>query len=270
LNESASLTPPMQPQLALTTGHFHERPVTAPLQESFACVWVHRMQEAAAPPILVIPDGTIDVQWIDGRLRVAGPDKEPATEVVPAGSTVIGFRFRPAVAAAWLHAPMAELLGQRVLLDDLWGAKATRLAARVRADRGIDDLIASLADALAQCRPARPPVDVPMRAAYDLIKHGPPPGAPLVPWLARALAMSDRTLRRRFDESFGYGPKTLDRILRYQRYLQQSRVAGAGSIAMLAADAGYADQAHLVRESRRLSGSTPAAIERMLTNPAGC
>lgn len=126
-------------------------------------------------------------------------------------------------------------------------------------------LTSSLAEALAQCSPARAPVDVPMRAAYDLIKQGPPPGVPLVPWLGRALAMSERTLRRRFDESFGYGPKTLDRILRYQRYVQQSRVARGAPTAVLAVEAGYADQAHLVRESRRLSGNTPAAIERILT-----
>src|SRR5215204_3796226 len=109
----------MKPELAFATGQFHERPVAPALQGSFCGVWVHRMPQAAAPPVLVIPDGTIDLQWIDGRFRVAGPDKDPATEVLRAGATVIGFRFRPAAAAAWLRAPVAELLGQRVMLDDL-------------------------------------------------------------------------------------------------------------------------------------------------------
>jgi AraC-like DNA-binding protein len=259
----------MKPELAWATGHFHERPVSPALQASFCGVWVHEMPRAAAPPLLVIPDGTIDLQWIAGRFRVAGPDKDPATEVLPAGATVIGFRFRPAAAAAWLRAPVAELLGQRVMLDDLWGDRARRLADGVRAETGIDDLLASLVDVVARCETPRTPVDTPMRAAYDLIKQGPPPGVPLIPWLGRALLMSERTLRRRFDESFGYGPKTLDRILRYQRYLQQSRVARDASTALLAAEAGYADQAHLVRESRRLSGETPAAIERIVAASSG-
>jgi AraC-like DNA-binding protein len=77
--------------------------------------------------------------------------------------------------------------------------------------------------------------------------------------------MSERTLRRRFDESFGYGPKTLDRILRYQRFLGLAR-ASTGSAAMLAVDAGYSDQPHLVRESRRLTGSTPRELERIVGN----
>jgi hypothetical protein len=68
----------MKPELAWATGHFHERPVSPALQASFCGVWVHEMPRAAAPPLLVIPDGTIDLQWIAGRFRVAGPDKDPA------------------------------------------------------------------------------------------------------------------------------------------------------------------------------------------------
>src|SRR5262249_12081767 len=105
-----------------------------------------------------------------------------------------------------------------------------------------------------------PPGDPLMRAAFGLIAQGPPPGAPLVPWLGRTLYMSERSLRRRFDENFGYGPKTLERILRYQRYQRFRRASPGTRTAALAVDAGYADQAHLVRESRRLTGLTPRAL----------
>jgi AraC-like DNA-binding protein len=246
---------------ALAAGRFHERPAAPPLRESFACVWVHQMPETGALPIIVTPDGTVDLQWMDGRFRVAGPDKDPKTEILPAGTTVIGFRFRPAAAARWLRTPAAALVGQRLMLDELWGPKAHRLAGSVRAQQDVADLIGSLETILVQCTPAHA-VDAPMGAAYDLINEGPPSDAPLVPWLGRELAMSERTLRRRFDESFGYGPKTLDRILRYQRFLRLSRQSKS-STAILAAEAGYSDQAHLVRESRRLSGSTPLQLERI-------
>jgi AraC-like DNA-binding protein len=53
----------------------------------------------------------------------------------------------------------------------------------------------------------------------------------------------------------------LRRILRFQRFLTAARTSRPGrQLAALAADAGYADQAHLTRESRELSGSTPAAL----------
>jgi len=254
----------MKAALALATGHFSERPTTPSLRDSFACIWVHRMPKTEAPPIVVIPDGTIDLQWIDGTFRIAGPDRDPTTEIVPAGATVIGFRFRPAAAAAWLREPAAALLGQRVLLDELWGSKARRLAGSVRSGQGIEDLLCSLAEVIARCTPAHVSVDVPMRAAYDLIKQRPPSGVPLVPWLGRALAMSERTLRRRFDESFGYGPKTLDRILRHQRFVRVSRASKETSTAILAVEAGYSDQAHLVRESRRLTGTTPFEFVKIM------
>ena len=101
---------------ALAIGDFRERPAAAALGHSFASVWVHRLPEAAAP-IVVTPDGTIDLQWMDGSFRVAGPDRDPKLELLPAGTTVIGFRFHPGAAAAWLRMPAAEIVGQRLALD---------------------------------------------------------------------------------------------------------------------------------------------------------
>ncbi len=248
---------------ALATGYFQERPAAPFLRDTFAGTWIHQMPQSGAPPLIVMPDGTIDLQWIDGELRVAGPDRDPQVEIVPAGAIVVGFRFRPAAAAGWLGTPASELLGQRLALDALWGPRARRLAGKIRNRQELADLIAALETAIAQCASELPTADAAMRAAYELTETGPPPGVALVPWLGRALAMSERTLRRRFDESFGYGPKTLDRILRYQRFLRLARVSKEPT-ALLAVDAGYSDQAHLVRESRRLTGSTPLQFGRIM------
>lgn len=248
---------------ALATGCFRERAAASFLRDTFACTWIHRTPEMGVPPIVVTPDGTIDLQWMDGTFRVAGPDRDPQIEIVPAGTVVIGFRFRPAAAARWLGVPASEIVGRRLALDELWGSRAQRLSERVRNREDITELIGSLEAAIARCAPDQMRIDAAMRAAYELVETGPPPGVPLVPWLGRALAMSERTLRRRFDGSFGYGPKTLDRILRYQRFLDLAR-ASKGSAAVLALEAGYSDQAHLVRESRRLTGNTPRELERMM------
>lgn len=253
----------MQPLPASAIGSFRERPVSPKLREFFSARWLHEMPQAPVPPIIVAPDGTIDLQWIDGVLRVAGPDKEPIAETVPAGATVIGFRFRPAAAAAWLRVSARELVGERPLLEEIWGPGAKRLANQVWKTQKGSDLVTAIEDALAENAPdAR--ADVAMNAAYALVEAGPPPGVPLAPWLGRVLGMSERTLRRRFDESYGYGPKTLERILRYQRFMRLSRTSSS-SMAVLAAEAGYSDQAHLVRESRRLTGETPKRHRRAET-----
>ena len=84
--------------------------------------------------------------------------------------------------------------------------------------------------------------------------------------LVHALGVSERQLRRRFDAAVGYGPKTLQRVLRFQRFL--ARITPRGEIsdlAQLAAETGYADQAHLTREVGRLSGLSPAGLARNRT-----
>lgn len=243
---------PMDAAPAAAVGEFHERPVAPALRNIFAVMWTHRMPEVAPPPVIVTPDGTIDLQWIGGALRIAGPDKEPQTEIIPAGTEIIGFRFQPGAAHAWLGLPISEITSQRVALRDLWGARSRRLASLIHNAEDIESALLAVGS-LQTCG------DAIMRAAFALITQGPPAGVPLTPWLGRALHMSERSLRRRFDENFGYGPKTLDRILRYQRFRRLRCASPQTPTALLALDAGYSDQAHLVRESRRLTGLTPAA-----------
>ena len=86
-------------------------------------------------------------------------------------------------------------------------------------------------------------------AAKPTRSSAPPPPARR----AHAIGIGDRQLRRRFLDAVGYGPKTLERILRFQRFLMLEGT----DLARLALDAGYADQAHLTRECTRLAG--PAA-----------
>ena len=74
------------------------------------------------------------------------------------------------------------------------------------------------------------------------------------------LGLSARQLHRRCVRSFGYGPTTLTRILRFQRFLAVA--PRCPSIAAGAAAAGFADQAHLARECRSIAGMTPTALVR--------
>jgi AraC-like DNA-binding protein len=257
--------------LAQATGIYRERPAAGPLRGHFACTWVHRLPATGAGPILVVPDGCIDLQWVDGVLRIAGPDREPQAEALASGAIVVGFRFRPGHAGTWLGLSAAELLNRRIPLDEVWGSDAGRLAEEVSAAHGIADLVRGLERALARRRAGLAPSRGYSQAAYQLLAEGAPPGKELIPWLAAELALSERTLRRRFGEAFGYGPKTLDRILRFQRFLTLLRGAAPRSLASLAAAAGYADQAHLTRESRRLAAGTPGEIVGLLAGkaPAG-
>ena len=76
-----------------------------------------------------------------------------------------------------------------------------------------------------------------------------------------------RQLRRRCHAAVGYGPKTLQRVLRFRRFVSRIDAGlpsgqAAHDLAALAVQVGYADQAHLTRECRALAGLTPAALAR--------
>ena len=87
--------------------------------------------------------------------------------------------------------------------------------------------------------------------------------------VASDVGLSMRQLRRRCHAAVGYGPKTLQRVLRFRRFVSRIDASPDGpaglDLSAIAAAAGYADQAHLTRECGKLSGLTPAALARQRT-----
>lgn len=191
----------------------------------------------------MLPDGCMDLLWHDGRLLVAGPD----TRAHPVGepSAWAGVRFRPGTAPPLLGVPAHELRDSRVDLADLWPtADVRRASARVHAAdhpaQGLEEVALRLA------AEAAPPDPVLGRLVTALAAGRPVAAA------ADELGLGARQLHRRSLTAFGYGPKTLARILRLRRALALAR-AGV-PFAETAARAGYADQPHLSREVRSLTG----------------
>jgi AraC-like DNA-binding protein len=236
------------------------RELSAPpgMEALVACVWVSHDRETR-----VLPDACVDVVFGGDGLVVAGPATTVAVAEATPGEGRVGVRFRVGAAGAALGAPAAELRDDDVPLAELWGRDAKRLADRIARAGSPRDALLALIGGVAQRLPAPEHADHAVRRAAVALSRGQDEGA-----AARAAGLSERQLRRRFDAAVGYGPATLARVLRFQRFL---RLAGAGAapLARLAADAGYADQAHLARECRRLSGLPPSALLAAGAGPAG-
>lgn len=244
---------------ASANGAYTELAPIPPLRAHFQCVWFHRIAQAPRQPLLVLPDGCVDLVWIDGVLSVAGRDRTAATPLIPPGATVVGLRFQPGAASTWLQLPMSELVDRRILLDELGGAWTRSLAARadgITPDRAVELLQRELISRAAEM----PKPDPSMLALFGQLRL---PEGPVHIGVARASAqlnLSERTLRRRSQQEFGYGPKTLERILRFQGFLRRALTSPHTSLALTAIESGYADQAHLTRECQRLSGRSPREI----------
>lgn len=227
------------------------------LRDSLTCLWAGVAPDK--PSVAdVTPDGCTDLIWQSGYgAYVAGPDTGPAPAPMPPGTIVIGARFRPGAGGAALGIPLAAMRDQRVDLAECLPALARELPGDLPADAALEIVSAAAARLVV----SGPPDGAVVHGARLLATHG------SVAELSHTLGLSERQLLRRFDVAVGYGPKTLQRVLRFQRLMQRLAAAGpAADLADLAAETGYADQAHMTREVTRLAGTSPGTLVRRLTS----
>jgi AraC-like DNA-binding protein len=224
------------------------------LVDDIACTW----SGAARAGMRILPDGCIDIVWIgDEALTVAGPDTSANLAGLADGTLTVGVRFRSGRAPGFLGVAAHELTDRSVSLEDVWGAEACHLAERLAAAATVESKQAVLEQALLgrldHVERPHPDVD----AALGMISAS--PSSTRVAALSRQLDVSERHLRRRFEQAVGYGPKTLGRVLRFRRFLSLVEHEGH-PLAWAAAEAGYADQPHLTRECNDLAGLPPAEL----------
>ena len=238
---------------------YRELGVPAALAPWVRCLWELTVQGDGGPG-WVVPDGFMDLVASGPELHLAGPDTRPWPVRRHPGVVAVGVRFHPGAAPALLGPSARELLDLRVGPAALWGRPGRELAERV-ADAAspaarLEAMVAGLTGRAGDA--ARP--DPLVAAAVARLERD--PAAARVGALGPAVGLGERQLRRRFAAGVGYGPKTLARVLRFQRLLALLRAgpAGAPSLAEAAALAGYADQAHMTAECTRLAGRSPAAV----------
>jgi AraC-like DNA-binding protein len=234
---------------------YREREPSSPLYPFVACRWERGVPtDDRRDSTLVLPDGCVDLLWRGGEVVVAGPDRTAQDTPLRAGETIRGIRMRPGVAGAVLGMPASELLDLRVPLPDVRGSSSERLSERLREAGSSESVFVLLESAVASMLLQGDRPDPAVRAAALRLGFR----GSRVGQLSEALGLSDRQLRRRFHAAVGYGPKTLDRVLRLQRFVKAAQ--GDDDLARIAADVGYADQAHMTRDCVRLTGMPPARL----------
>lgn len=214
-------------------------------------LWTVRTDGA---PHRVLPDGCMDLIWSGDELVVSGPDTRAFLTASPAGTTVAGVRFAPGIAPALLGVPARELRDSRITLADLWSpARARRLTDRIARAPDLAFALESEALTLAGDRPAALSLGGGTASAVASVRRG-----EAVTAVADALGLSERQFHRRCLDAFGYGLKTLGRILRMTDALDLGRTGLP--LADVAIRSGYADQAHLTRDIKALTGLPPARL----------
>ncbi|MFI2485609.1 DUF6597 domain-containing transcriptional factor [Promicromonospora kroppenstedtii] len=221
-----------------------------------ACLWEHDVPPGHEQRI--IPDGCVDLVRLDGELVIVGADTGPVVSRpsgAPQPSPTSGIRLRPGAAGAVLGLPASEVRDQRVPLAEIWPDVGPALADALDA-AGPAHRLDLLALAVLRRKAER---DGLVAAAARRLGV---PGA-RISGVAQELGVSERHLHRRTVDAVGYGPKMLGRVARLRRLIAlSSGAAGPSSgipvpLAERATAAGYASQAHMSDEVRRLTGLTP-------------
>jgi AraC-like DNA-binding protein len=216
---------------------------------------------------LEVPSGEVHVIVSFGpRVRVPAPVASfvaaPHTE-----HTIVGFepeqhgleiRLTPIGAHLLVGVPMHELADRVTVLEDVLGRAGAELPERLY-EAGTWPARFALLDRLLARRLAAASAPSPgvEHAWFRLVRTH---GAASVEQLAAEIGWSRRHLLARFREHTGLPPKVFARILRFQRAAKLLADPHGPSLAEIALDCGYYDQAHLNRDFRAFAGRTPLEL----------
>jgi AraC-like DNA-binding protein len=244
-------------------------PVTA-FRSPVDAYWINRPRvndDAAFDRVL--PDGCIDLIFRGGsdggELFSSALIDRPVHFADGARGWFAGVRFRPAMARALLDVEPTACRDREIaatMIDPRFAALERALqdcsspeTALAMLRRWVDSRLAARGGGAAPVR---------VQEAISLLARA--GGAARVANVARAIGMTERSLHREIVLWSGLAPKSLGRILRMQRTLAAIR-AGRAPLALIALEAGYADQAHMTRELKALTGFTPAQVVRSMQHP---
>ena len=241
---------------------------TPPSPALAAHVHAHWRFEARLPPGETLdhhvwPDGCVSVfvalQGGGARALVVGPSTEARRVPTHGGTRCRGVRLWPDVAGAVLGVAPASLRDVTAPAAALLGDAA---AALDEAAQGDDDAGAAVLERwiAARLRDA-PPIDALVRRAVLAIVET--RGAMPVARLAEHVGLSRRQLERRFHRAVGLTPKEYARVRRVRETIALA-LDPVSSWSRLAAEIGFADQSHLVREVGGVTGLTPVALGERL------
>jgi AraC-like DNA-binding protein len=230
--------------------------------------------EATTPRQLVLPATTsipLVVKLVDSAYRppafVMGAHGSSTVLEGDCAPSYLEVVLAPLGAYTLLGLPMEELSGQIVDLVDVLGAAGRRLAEQLRETPSWRRRFA-LVDRFLLRRLADGPRPAPeVGWVWErLVATG---GAVPIGRLAAEVGWSHKHLIARFRQQVGLRPKTAARLVRFDGVWRRLEEGRRGDWGQLAADTGYADQAHLVREFRQFTGTTPTAFTGWTLPPDG-
>lgn len=230
-----------------------------PLREFVHVVWTFSapLDEAPQP---IAPDGRPELIVHGGEpylergatqvqppVLFAGQLTKPLTLIARGAVAVVGVRFRPDGARAFLGRNVDVATDRRIDLASLHGEPVAMLSRGARKARTLRDA-ADLVEAYVEARLKDARVDTIVRDAVTGLLDGAEERTPL--------DVSERQFQRRFKAEVGVSPRMLQTILRFRRVFDAIEHPETSGWVEAALVAGYFDQPQMARDFRRFLGCT--------------
>jgi AraC-like DNA-binding protein len=207
------------------------------------------------PSVHVVIDAT-------GTGEVVGVLRSKFSRVLEGRGRAVGTKFLPGAFRAFVDRPVSRFTDQRLEVRDVFGARGEALASAVAREEDDRSAVAAIESFLLACEPV---ADDAMRLVRSIsARIADDRTVTRVDQIIAELGIGTRRLQRMFHEYVGVGPKWM--IQRY-RLLDAAERVGGGEIvdwSRLALELGYADQAHFIRDFKKLVGRSPADYARSL------
>lgn len=239
-------------------------PALAPFVLAF---WAFEVRAPRGTPLThhIWPDGCISlsVASMGGQMlgsRVVGPTVQTRQLPMIGGMTVCGVRLWPDAGHALLGLDPGALRDAMPDSVPLFGDSFASAVANVAA-RSPEEGAAPLVPWLEMRAGQAGSLDLRVRTAVERVVQS--RGALSIRQLAVETGLSERQLQRRFRARVGLTPKEFSRVRRARSVLVAA-LRGDQSWSMVAAELGYADQAHLIRDTTALIGGPPTRVEDRL------
>jgi AraC-like DNA-binding protein len=207
--------------------------------------------------VTLLPHPCVNLVLDDGRLTVCGVGRDRFSYTYRGTGRVFGVKFRPGGFRPHLGRDLTGITDRVLPAEQLWGPAATALAARMAAARGVDELVGLVERFLRERRPPDDPQVAHVGRIVAALLHD--RTITRVDDVTERFATSPRTLQRLFARYVGVSPKWVLRRYRLHEAAAALDREQHRPWAEVAAELGYFDQSHFIRDFTAAIGMTPVA-----------
>lgn len=241
-----------------------------PLSQLADALWIFGESGRRVSGQILIPDwklclavlrrwNTVTGELDDVKLSILGPVNAPRRNERCSGLEIIAVRLHPEAAAAVLNVRPADIVDCDLALEDWRGLDVVRQLSESGAPA--NDVGEALVDFLLYKMQRMQGLNTFSMEAAKMVRRS--NGLHRITAIADELEIPERTFRRRFEQHVGLSPKHYARRIRLMNMLLYTDRTGTPKWSAVAQDCGYFDQAHMIEDTRLLTGLGPSRLHAM-------